>query len=256
MLLKMALRLVSSLQDIAVCRYQRFAIALRRAVRNRLQSVRYQSQKQKSGIATGKSHLMSLTARGIEGIRQTWYGGTHVGVCQGEFVTIQEWVLSNPHQWVVDRLRPSDFDLFLKPEMVCELLELAVLLGGHVPHEPSMSDSRNRVGIPQRNYCPHATGHEPSEPSSPVDVSNPICPLLSQLLEQLRQSSQERPTECPYMRMVKQEHWGVNQSGKEPLRSGNLTDYRRMCYYQDCPEWPNANLVDEEPRLSRRKLKG
>lgn len=209
--------LVSSLRDIVVCTYRHVAIALRKTARNRLQSAHCQSQKQKNGTATEEAQQMLLTAEGLGGIRQTLCLGTGVGVYRGEFVILLEWALSDPPQWVIDKLQTSYFHLFPIQDTVHRLLKPAVIFARHLSSEPSMNDLRNRDEIVRWKYCPHAIGHEPSEPSYPMGALNPICPLLSRLLEQLRQSTQECPIECPYMTMVNQEYHSVNQSGKEPF---------------------------------------
>jgi hypothetical protein len=227
------LRLVSSLRDTAVCTYRHVAIAPKRIVWNRLPFARYQSQKQKNGTATLEARQMVLTAEGLEGIRQALYLGSGVGVYQGEFVIILKWALANSPQWVIGKLQTSEFHLLPIQDTVHRLLKLAVIFARHLSSEPSMNDLQNLDEIVRWKYCPHAIEHEPSEPSYPEGVLNPICPLLYQLLEQLRQSSQRCPTDCPYMTMVNQEYGGVNQSGKEPpgcrRTRESTTDLRQVC---------------------------
>ena len=80
---------------IALYGVQRFVVLPIKLSLNRLRLVYYyQLSKRRKRIDKGECQLI-LTARGIEGIRQTFYNRAGVGVYQGEVVTLQKWVFSH-----------------------------------------------------------------------------------------------------------------------------------------------------------------
>ena len=190
------------------------AVALRKIVHHMSQFVCHLHQEQRN--ETEDAELLPPLYLEDEGIWQRFYLGTGVGVYQGEFVTIQQWALSNPAHWVIGTLHFSDFHL-LKIGLVYRLLRLAVILGNHLRFDSLMSDLKSRDEMRRWSDCPHTIEPQWHEASYSVDDVNATCPLLYRLLEQLRRSNQECPTTCPFIAMINQEYWSVNQSGKEPV---------------------------------------
>lgn len=178
-----------------------------------LQSVYHRLPVRKNGRDKGEA-LLTLTAKGLEGIRQTLYLGNGVGVYQGEAVTIQEWALSNPPQWVIGKLNTSDLHLFER-DIVCELLETALLIAHHIQSEPSMNGLQNQDEISLSHNCPHTKLHLMNGTSSLRDKDNFVC-SIQQWISQLSKLPNHGGQLCPFAGIIYPPLGTVNHNGKEP----------------------------------------
>lgn len=204
---------------------RRFAIVRMESILNRLRlvchqiSICHQLSRPKRKMEKAKSQTLLMT-QGIEGIKQTFYSGSGVGVYRGEVVTLQEWVLSNPAQWVVGKLQPSDAHLFEK-DIVCKLLQAALILAHYLQSEPVKNHLQNLDEISLLHNCPYTKQQKTGEPSLPKGYENVGCPLQNSVLKKLTpllyQYSVESPR-CPFERIINLLSKGLNQSGKEPTK--------------------------------------
>jgi hypothetical protein len=178
-----------------------------------------QLAKRRSQIDRGDYPKATLTAQGIEGIMQTFYSGVGVGVYQGEMVTIQKWVFSEPHQWVIGRFQAPDSHLYQR-DIVCKLLQAALILAHYLQSDAGKNYSQSPNGIRLSRNCPHAKPQKNAEDTLSKECENVECPLPDLLAKEsvppLYQHSPECP-QCPFERIIDLLNGGLNQSGKEPI---------------------------------------
>lgn len=205
--------LALALRNMTVHTHQRFVGVLRKSSQCISQFV-HRCHRERRNEREEADSLIPLYL-GVEGVRRFYYSGVGVGVYQGRFVVILRWAPSRP-QWIIDKLRTPDFHL-LEKELVYKLLKLVVICARHLLSDVPMMDLKKQNEIARWKYCPRRPKPEQTEVSSSKGDVNATCPLLYQLLEQLKQSSQECPIDCPFMKIVNQEYGSVNQSGKEPI---------------------------------------
>jgi len=67
----------------------------------------------------------------FQGIRQTFYDRVGLRIFQQEAVTIQKWVFSEPHQWIIGKFQAGDFHLH-QMDIVCKLLQMALILAHYL----------------------------------------------------------------------------------------------------------------------------
>jgi hypothetical protein len=198
---------------------QRFASLGRRFSLNQLR-VACHRQLSKRRNQRGKEEYTKsiLVARGIEGIRQTFYSGVGVGVYQGEMVIIQKWVFLKPHQWVIGKFQALDSHLFQR-DTVCKLLQTALILAHYLQSDVGMNHSQNPVEMRLLNDCPHAKRQKSDEDTFSKECESAECPLQRLIAKKqmplLRQYSPEAPR-CPFEGIINLLSEGLNQSGKEP----------------------------------------
>jgi hypothetical protein len=180
----------------------------------------YRRQLSKRTKRMGKGEFQPiLTARGLEGIRQTFYNGAGVGVYQGEVATLQKWVFSLPHQWVIGKLRPLDSHLYQR-DIVCKLLQTALILAHYLQFDAETNHSQNPNEIQLLSHCPHARQQKNGEASVSEGYENVECPIQKLIakrqMPRIYQDSLESPR-CPFEIIIDLCNQGLNQSGKKPL---------------------------------------
>lgn len=210
------------LSVLASCGVRLFAVLRERFSLNQLR-VAYHHQLSKRRSQNDKeTHTKAiLMARGIEGIKQTFYDGVGVGVYQGEMVTIQKWVFSEPHQWVIGRFQPLDSHLY-KTDTVCKLLQTAWILAHYLQYDGGKNHSQSPNEIRLLSNCPHAKRQKNGEDTFSKECENAECPLQRLIVKKqmplLQRYSPEAPR-CPFEGIINLLSDGLNQSGKEPPRS-------------------------------------
>jgi len=131
---------------------------------------------------------------------QTFYSGVGVGVYQGEMVTIQKWVFSEPHQWVIGRFQAPDSHLYQR-DIVCKLLQAALILAHYLQSDAGKNYSQSPNGIRLSRNCPHAKPQKNAEDTLSKECENVECPLPDLLAKEsvppLYQHSPECP-QCPF----------------------------------------------------------
>ena len=211
---------------------QRFAIVPMESILNRLRlvyhqlSIYHQLSQPKRKRKKAMNQIPPM-AQEIQDIKQTFYCGSGVGVYRGEAVTLQEWALSNPTQWVIGKLRASDSHLFEKG-VVCELLQTALILAHYLQSEPVKNHLQNLDEISLSHNCPYTRGQKTDEPSLPEQYESAECPLQNLMLRKLKllisQYSGEFPR-CPFERIIDLLNQGLNHSGTEPCRKWYLPEH-------------------------------
>ncbi len=212
-----------SVWQTLLCSARWFANVLLKSSLNLLQFFYHQTQKQRNEIDKGE-YQTTVTARGAEGIRQTFYAGTGVGVYQGELVVLQQWVFSNPPQWVIGKLRPSDVHLFEKG-IVCELLQAVVILAHYLQSESVKNHLQNPIEISLLRNCPRAKQHGKNKVSSLGEHENVECPLQKlaarKQMPLIYQDSVESQR-CPLDLIVNLLNLGDNPNAREPKVVGQF----------------------------------
>jgi hypothetical protein len=208
---------------------ERFVVLPIKCLLNRLRLVCYCQLSKRRSQTDKEEHQSTLEARGIEGIEQTFYEQAGVGVYQGEMVTLQRWVLSRPHQWVIGTLRPLDARLY-KKDIVCELLQAALILAHYLQSDVATNHLQNLTQIPLLRNCPRAKEQKNGEGSSSKGHENVECPLRNlipkKLTPPISQYSVESPR-CPFETIIDLLNEGLNQSGKEPFLFKKLSGGER-----------------------------
>jgi hypothetical protein len=206
------------LSGMALYNVQRFVISPIESLLNRLRAVyHHQLSRRRKQIDEGEYQPI-LTAQGLEGVRQTFYGGVGVGVFQGEAVTIQKWVFLQSHQWVIGKLQPQDSHLY-QEDTVCKLLQTALILAHYLQCEPEKNRSQSPDEIQLLTKCPHAKQQKSGEGSFSMGCESVECPLQKLLAKELMQLLYQHSPEylqCPFERIIDLLNQGVNESGKEP----------------------------------------
>jgi len=210
---------------------QRFVVLPIKFSLNQLRLAYYHQLSKRRSQMDKEEHQTILMARGIEGIEQTFYERAGVGVYQGEVVTLQRWVFSHPHQWVIGKLRPGDSRLYQK-DIVCELLQTALILAHYLQFDVGKNHLRNPDEIQLLSNCPHAKQQKNGEGSFSKGYENAECPIQKLMSKRLTpllyQRSAESPR-CPLETIIDLLNQGLNQSGKEPMYQDVSTGSSDCC---------------------------
>jgi len=164
------------LSVLALCGARLFAVLQERFSLNQLRAVcRHQLSRLRSQSDKEDYPKATLTAQGIEGIMRAFYSGVGVGVYRGEMATIQKWVFSKPHQWVVGRFQAPDSRLY-KRDIVCKLLQMALIPAHCLQSDAGKNYSQSPIGIQLLRNCPHAKRQKNGEDTLSKECENAECP--------------------------------------------------------------------------------